>query len=81
MHASIFLQADDIYKLMEVPFAISGDHKTDSEIEAFIGTNSKGRQGRYYKLAAEKFGLVKNSNNSSELTDTGKKFIGLKDNK
>lgn len=81
METSDFLQADDIYKVMNVPFSIHSGNKTDNRIEKTIGMNSEGRQGRYYRSAAEKFGLIKNSNNSSVLTDSGKKFIGLKDNK
>lgn len=79
MDTSDFLQADDIYKVILVPSAVDKGFKTDDGIEEFIGVNSAGRQGRYYRLAAEKFGLVFNENNLSALTAEGKKFVALED--
>ena len=80
METSDFLQADDIYKMILVPFAVENEFKTDDEIERFIGVDSAGRQGRYYRLAAEKFGLVFNENNLSSLTVRGKFFVTLQNN-
>ena len=81
METSDFLQADDIFKVIKVPFAVKAEHKTDDEIERFICLNSSGRQGRYYRLAAEKFGLVENLHNSLSLTDMGRYFISLQDDR
>lgn len=81
METSDFLQADDIFKVIRVPFAVSAGKETDDEIEEFIGTNSAGRQGRYYRLAAEKFRLVVNLNNRSSLTEQGRYFIALQDDR
>ncbi|OUI97687.1 hypothetical protein [Acetobacter sp. DsW_54] len=79
MDTSDFLQADDIYKVILVPSAVARGFQTDDEIEEFIGVDSDGRQGRYYRLAAEKFGLVFNENNLSTLTVEGEDFIALED--
>ena len=81
METSDFLQADDIFKVFRVPLAVSAGRETDDEIEEFIGTNSAGRQGRYYRLAAEKFGLVGNLNNRSFLTEQGRYFLTLQDDR
>lgn len=77
METSDFLQADDIYKVILVPLAVAQGLVTDDEIELFIGTNSEGRQGRYYRLAAEKFGLIVNSGNYSSLTRHGEQFVAI----
>lgn len=52
-----FLQADDLYKVIQVAIAVNNRFTSDSDIERFIGLNSAGRQGRYYRLAAEKLGF------------------------
>ena len=77
MDTSDFLQADDIHKVMNVPSAVQRGYVTDDAIEQFIGADSQGRQGRYYRLAAEKFGLVVNDGNYSSLTTLGIKFTQL----
>lgn len=74
---SDFLQADDINKVILVPLAVAQGIVTDDAIESYIGTNSEGRQGRYYRLAAEKFGLIINSENHSSLTPDGMTFVSL----
>lgn len=79
METSDFLQADDIFKVFMVPFAIAEGKASDNDIEEFIGLNSSGRQGRYYRLAAETFKLIKTSNNMSSLTPEGEAFIALAD--
>lgn len=79
METSYFLQADDIYKVIQVPFAVNAGKTTDDEIEKFIGLDSNGRQGRYYRLAAEAFNLIRNINNYSTLTHVGKEFVALGD--
>lgn len=75
---SDFLQADDIKKVIQVPFAVYNGHHTDDAMEAYIGVDSKGRQGRYYRLAAEKLGLVDLiTNNHTVLTQDGLNFVTL----
>jgi hypothetical protein len=77
MNTSDFLQADDIHKVMNVPSAVQRGCVTDDTIEQFIGADSQGRQGRYYRLAAEKFGLVVNDGNYSSLTTMGIQFVPI----
>ncbi|MCX7093531.1 MAG: hypothetical protein NTY50_08805 [Methylobacter sp.] len=78
LDTSDFLQADDINKVMGVVDAIANGRHVDYEIEQYIGVDSKGRQGRYYRLAAEKFGLVNLSGtNYSTLTQRGAQFVNL----
>lgn len=77
MDTSDFLQADDIHKVVSVPSAVQRGCVTDEAIEQFIGADSQGRQGRYYRLAAEKFGLVVNDGNYSSLTTLGIQFVQL----
>ncbi len=75
---SDFLQADDINKVAKVAEAVHCGHHTDDAIEKFIGVNSAGRQGRYYRLAAEKMGLVNLSGkNHTVLTQCGMGFVNL----
>ncbi len=73
---SNFLQADDIEKVMLVPCAVHNGHHTDDAMENYIGVDSNGRQGRYYRLAAEKLGLVELiRNNHTILTPIGQNFV------
>ena len=75
---SNFLQADDIEKVMLIPFAVHNGHHTDDAMESYIGVDSNGRQGRYYRLAAEKLGLVDLiQNNHTVLTQDGQNFVTL----
>ncbi|EHU1922620.1 hypothetical protein AXE41_RS12545 [Acinetobacter baumannii] len=75
LETSDFLQADDINKVFRVVEAVSAGLITDEQIENYLGLNSKSRQGRYYRLAAEKIGLIINSENNASLTTTGQFFI------
>ncbi|MBV6605806.1 hypothetical protein [Acinetobacter baumannii] len=43
---SNFLQADDIEKVMLVPFAVHNGHHTDDEMENYSGVDSNVLQGR-----------------------------------
>ncbi len=73
---SDFPQADDIQKVIKVPYAVHNGHHSDDAIEQFIDTHSKGRQGRYYRLAAEKLGLViLSGKNHTVLTPAGLNFV------
>lgn len=75
LETSDFLQADDINKVFRVVEAVSSGLITDEQIENYLGLNSGSRQGRYYRLAAEKLGLIINSENNASLTPTGQLFI------
>ncbi|HRN43330.1 DUF7226 domain-containing protein [Acinetobacter guillouiae] len=75
LETSDFLQADDINKVFRVVEAVSLGFVTDEQIENYLGLNSGSRQGRYYRLAAEKIGLIINSENNASLTTTGQLFI------
>lgn len=75
LETSDFLQADDINKVFRVVEAVSSGLITDEQIENYLGLNSGSRQGRYYRLAAEKLGLIINFENNASLTPTGQLFI------
>jgi hypothetical protein len=79
MDTSDFLQADDLYKVIQVAIAVNHRFTSDSDIERFIGLNSAGRQGRYYRLAAEKLGLIYNQDNHSRLTSHGISLVNTPD--
>lgn len=72
-----FPQADRLEQVGRVAIAISKGHHADGEIEAYIGLDSAGRQGRYYRLAAEVLGLILNQQNYAVLTPLGKEFASL----
>ncbi|MGL1831695.1 UNVERIFIED_CONTAM: hypothetical protein GN151_15070 [Acinetobacter sp. HSTU-ASm16] len=71
---SDFLQADDINKVFQVVDAVASGSTSDEDIENYLGLNSGSRQGRYYRLAAEKLGLIINFANNASLTPTGQLF-------
>jgi hypothetical protein len=73
-----FPQADKLEQVGLVAIAVSKGHTTDAAIERFIGLNSRSRQGRYYRKAAEVLGLVRNSYNECSLTPTGAAFVQLR---
>jgi len=66
-------QADRLDVVLDVTNAVARGAKTYQDIAKHI--RKVERQGRYYRLAAELLGLVKNKNNNSELTDLGKRFV------
>lgn len=72
-----FPQADRLEQVGKVALAISKGHRDDEKIETFIGLDSGGRQGRYYRLAAEVLGLVSNQHNNAVLTPLGEEFSKL----
>lgn len=74
---SDFPQADKLEQVGEVAIAISKGNYTDDDIESYIGLESSGRQGRYYRLAAEILGLVVNEANNAKLTPLGKEYSKL----
>jgi len=72
-----FPQADRLEQVGQVAIAIAKGNRADEEIEAFIGLDSAGRQGRYYRLAAEVLGLISNQYNHAILTPLGNEFASL----
>ena len=72
-----FLQADRLQQVGEVAFAVSKGNVADDDIEKYIDLDSAGRQGRYYRLAAQKLGLIENHDNHSVLTPLGEEFSKL----
>lgn len=66
-------QADMLEDVLAVANAVSHGAKTFQDIAKHI--HKVDRQGRYYRLAAEILGLIKNNNNNSELTDLGRRFV------
>lgn len=72
-----FPQADRLSQVGLVAVAIAKGYQADGEIEKFIGLDSEGRQGRYYRLAAEILGLIRNHHNYAVLTPLGEEFSKL----
>jgi hypothetical protein len=73
-----FLQADRLEQVGQAALAVAqGNHK-DTEIEAYLGLSSKGRQGRYYRLAGVVLGLISNKRNHAILTPIGEEFVTLR---
>lgn len=72
-----FPQADRLLQVGAVAMAVKNGHQADTEIEDELELNSRGRQGRYYRLAAEILGLVTNHKNQAELTALGEKYARL----
>lgn len=66
-------QADMLDDVLSVADAVNHGAKTFQDIARHI--KKVERQGRYYRLAAELLGFIRNNNNNSELTELGKKFV------
>ena len=77
---SDFPQADKLEQVGKVAIAVSKGNHSDDDIESYIGLESSGRQGRYYRLAAEILGLVTNETNNAILTPLGKEYSTLSSN-
>jgi len=75
-----FPQADRLEQVGKVAIAIAKGNQADAEIEDFIGLDSAGRQGCYYRLAAEVLGLISNQHNHAVLTPLGKEYADLTSN-
>lgn len=71
LRKSDFPQADRIWRVYGAVRAVASGNVTDTQIEKAIGLNSGGRQGRYYRKAAEKLGLLENYANHALLTPIG----------
>lgn len=72
-----FPQADKLLQVGQVANAVAQGNHEDNDIEAFIGLSSGGRQGRYYRLAAQNLGLIKTANNYSSLSALGAEYASL----
>lgn len=72
-----FPQADRLEQVGQAALAIAKGSRADKEIETFIGLDSGGRQGRYYRLSAEILGLIQNQHNNAALTPLGEEFATL----
>ena len=72
-----FPQADDVWNVPKVVAAVAEGKTTDFEIEEFLGMNSDGRQGRYHRKEAERFGLISNCRNQAKVTEAGWHFLQL----
>jgi len=72
-----FPQADILDQVGEVARAVAENNYSDSEIEEFIGLQSHGRQGRYYRKASEILGLISTTKNISVLTPLGKELVSI----
>jgi hypothetical protein len=73
-----FPQADRLIQVGKVALAVAQGNHADKEIETFIGLDSGGRQGRYYRSAAVVLGLISNERNHANLTPLGEEFATLK---
>jgi len=72
-----FPQADRLMQVGLVAEAIAKGHFTDDAIEKYIGLDSEGRQGRYYRQAAVVLGLTTNHQNYSALTAAGQEYAAI----
>lgn len=68
-------QADELSKVITTVEAVYTGFTTDQQIADYVDFTA--RQGRYYRLAAEILGLLKNNNNNATLTPTGEELIVL----
>lgn len=68
-------QADDLDKIIEIPFLIS--QYIDTDYKMAIHFQFSKRQSSYYRNAAEILGLVGTNRNHYYLTEKGKKYIRL----
>ncbi len=66
-------QADVLSDVVRVVDSVHTGAKTFQDIARYI--NKVGRQGRYYRLAAEILGFIKNERNSARLTPLGNRFV------
>jgi len=71
----LFPQSDTVSDFNKLVEAISKNHRTDYEIEHYMGKDSEGRQGRYYRKAVETLGLIVTDRNYSDLTPLGKDYL------
>lgn len=83
LSSSAIPQADRLDLVVLAAEAVSQGATTDTEISAHLARfdpqhrplGGDSRDGRYYRLAAELLGLVRNENNNAALTETGVRFL------
>jgi hypothetical protein len=68
-------QADDLEKVAELPFLVQEGVRTAADWAKRKGITL--RQGSYYREAAESLGLVRLVAGQFELTEEGRRFVGL----
>jgi hypothetical protein len=68
-------QADDLDKVAEFPFRIQAGVSSTEGWARLKGIAP--RQGQYYREAAEALGLVRNEGRKLELTEDGRRFVGM----
>jgi len=66
-------QADILDDVVNVVKAVGEGRHTFQDIARYIGKVD--RQGRYYRRAAEILGFIKNTDNTSVLTDSGEQLL------
>lgn len=69
-------QADDIERVLRVPFIIDRGNKTSSAVASVESFTD--RQASYYRRAAELLGLVIDTSTGFELTDVGREYVTSK---
>ncbi len=75
--SSLIPQADLLHDVIQVVVAVNQGASTFQDIARYI--SKVDRQGRYYRLAAEIIGLIKNKQNHAVLTSLGKEIIESED--
>jgi hypothetical protein len=74
--AWIIPQANDVNKIIELPFRVVDGLNKSADMAEYFGFTK--RQSSYYREAAESLNLVKlDEKNIYKLTDTGKRFVNL----
>jgi hypothetical protein len=68
-------QADDLDKVAEFPFRINEGISSSDDWARMKGITP--RQGQYYREAAEALGLIRFEGRKLELTEHGRRFVGL----
>jgi hypothetical protein len=72
---NVIPQANDVTKVMELPFRVAEGQTTVAALARAFEFNE--RQSRYYREAAEALGLVWARNGKMGLTETGREFVSL----
>lgn len=72
---NVIPQANDVTKVMELPFRVAEGQTTVAALARAFEFNE--RQSRYYREAVEALGLVWARNGKVGLTETGRQFVSL----
>jgi hypothetical protein len=68
-------QADDLNKIIELPFRVAEGTDTAEKLAAHFGFDK--RQSSYYREASEILGLVESNRHAYSLTDKGRQYIKM----